>query len=115
MARNSIADGETFTLPAPAGGVVAGRIYVFGDLVGVAKNSAAVGVPVVFERHGVWTFDKEPNASGQAWTVGAKLYWDATNNRLTVTLTGNTLVAVAMEAVVTTGTSGRAMLRPLAG
>lgn len=115
MAKNKIADGATFTLPAPAGGCVAGRIYIFGDLFGVAKSNAAVGQPCVFERHGVWEFPKAVHATDQAWTNGGKLYWDATNNVLTVTAAGNTLVANAAAAVPSTAAVGRAVLRPVAG
>ena len=33
------------------------------------------------------------------WTVGAKVYWDDTNNRCTTVATDNTLIGVAVEAV----------------
>jgi predicted RecA/RadA family phage recombinase len=36
---------------------------------------------------------------GQAWTVGAKVYWDDTNKRCTTVATDNTPVGVAVEAV----------------
>ena len=35
----------------------------------------------------------------QAWTVGAKVYWDDTNKRCTTVATDNTLIGVAVEAV----------------
>ncbi len=35
----------------------------------------------------------------QAWTVGAKVYWDDTNKRTTSVATSNTLIGVATEAV----------------
>ena len=35
----------------------------------------------------------------QAWTVGAKIYWDDTNKRCTTVATDNTLIGVAVEAV----------------
>ena len=36
----------------------------------------------------------------QAWTVGAKVYWDDTNKRCTTVATDNTLIGAAVEAVV---------------
>ena len=74
-----------------------------------------MGQPCVFERHGVWEFPKAVHATDQAWTNGGKLYWDATNNVLTVTAAGNTLVANAAAAVGSTVAVGRAVLRPVAG
>ena len=35
----------------------------------------------------------------QAWTVGARVYWDDTNKRCTTVATDNTPVGVAVEAV----------------
>jgi predicted RecA/RadA family phage recombinase len=35
----------------------------------------------------------------QAWTAGAKVYWDNTNKRSTTVATDNTLIGVATEAV----------------
>ncbi|MCB1470839.1 MAG: DUF2190 family protein, partial [Rhizobiaceae bacterium] len=35
----------------------------------------------------------------QAWTAGAKIYWDDTNKRTTNVATSNTLIGVATEAV----------------
>jgi hypothetical protein len=35
----------------------------------------------------------------QAWTVGAKVYWDDTNKRCTTVATDNTLIGVAVDAV----------------
>lgn len=36
-------------------------------------------------------------AGSEAWTVGAKVYWDNTNSRFTVTSTSNTLCGYATQ------------------
>ena len=48
----------------------------------------------------------------QAWTVGAKIYWDDTNKRCTTVATDNTLIGVAVEAVASgaSDTIGRVRL-----
>ena len=48
----------------------------------------------------------------QAWTVGAKVYWDDTNKRTTTVATDNTLIGVAVEAVASgaSDTIGRVRL-----
>lgn len=36
-------------------------------------------------------------ATGEAWSVNAKVYWDNTNSRFTVTASGNTLCGYATQ------------------
>jgi predicted RecA/RadA family phage recombinase len=38
-------------------------------------------------------------AASQAWTAGAKVYWDNTAKRVTNVASGNTLIGVAVLAV----------------
>ena len=107
--RNSIQEGTTLTAAAPAGGVVAGRVYVFGDILGVAITDAAVGVPVAFETtQSIYRFAK---ATAEAWTLGAKVYWDSTNNRFTTTAAGNTLAGNAAAAALAADTVGLVKMR----
>ena len=56
--------------------------------------------------------DVEFYAGSQAWTVGAKVYWDDTNKRCTTVATDNTLIGVAVEAVASgaSDTIGRVRL-----
>lgn len=111
--KNSIQEGMTLSLPAPAGGVVAGRVYVFGDIVSVAVSTAAAGLVTTFETTpSVYEFTK---VNGEAWTLGAKLYWDAVNFRMTTTAAGNTLVGNAAAAALAAAATGRVKMRPLAG
>ncbi len=107
--KNSVQEGQTLTAAAPAGGVVAGRVYVFGDIIGVATADAAVGVLTVFEtQQSIYRFTK---LAGEAWTLGAKVYWDAANNRFTTTAAGNSLVGNAAAAALSADTTGLVKMR----
>ena len=58
-----------------------------GDALGETVEAALTGV-----------FDVTKIGS-QAWSAGAKIYWDDTNKRTTNVATSNTLIGVATEAV----------------
>ncbi len=79
-----------------AADVAAGEIVIIGTLPGVAQAAVANGAAGLANIGGVYTLTK---VGSQAWTVGAKVYWDATNKRCTTTATDNTLIGVAYEAV----------------
>ena len=40
-----------------------------------------------------------PKTASQAWTVGAKVYWDNTAKACTTTVGSNTLIGIAVLAV----------------
>lgn len=106
MAKNFIQDGEHVTVPAPAA-VTSGAPVVVGALFGVAEHSAASGAPVTLARRGAFRL---PKTTGQAWTVGQKLYWDATNSLVTSTVGSNLLIGIALEAVIAAGAAGIVLL-----
>lgn len=89
-------DGEALTLTAPSGGVVSGGVYQIGQLVVVAAQSAAEGASFVGKTRGVFSVTK---VGSQAWTVGALVYWDASESYFTTTASGNRLAGYAVEAV----------------
>ncbi|MDO5704268.1 MAG: DUF2190 family protein [Paracoccus sp. (in: a-proteobacteria)] len=110
--KNFIAIGNNLTVPlddiAMGEGVIAGNGYLVGALFGVAAASVeyVAGAECVLNLTGVYDLPKQPS---QAWTVGAKVYWDATNDRATTTATGNTLIGVA--TLKTGGTAGETIGR----
>lgn len=106
MARNFVQPGETLTLPAPRA-LASGQGFLVGALFAVALAAAAIGAPVEGRRVGVWSLTK---ASGEAWTVGQRLYWDNTAFRVTSTAAGNTLIGVAAQAQASADTVGRVLL-----
>lgn len=106
LMKNYVQDGDTITLPAPYA-VTSGQGALIGALFGVANNTAASGDDCEFDVEGV--FDITALSTDTA-TVGAKLYWDNTNKRLTTTASGNTLVGVAVAAKAASATTARIRL-----
>ena len=93
--KNYVQPGSTLTLTAPYA-VTSGDGLLVGSIFGVAAGDAASGATVEAALTGVFDLTK---IGSQAWTVGAKVYWDDTNKRCTTVATDNTLIGVAVEAV----------------
>lgn len=106
MAKNYIQAGEHLTVPSPAA-VVSGAPVLIGALFGVAEASAASGAPLTLARRGVFRLAK---TTGQAWSVGQKLYWDATNSLVTSTVGTNVLIGAAAEAQLAAASEGLVLL-----
>ena len=106
--KNFIQPGDVISVTAPAN-VAAGAGVLVGSLFGVAVNTALAAAAVEVATRGVFDLVK---AGSQAWTVGARIYWDDTAKNCTTTASTNKLIGVA---VVATGagageTIGRVML-----
>ncbi|OEY66805.1 DUF2190 family protein [Marinobacter sp. X15-166B] len=101
MANNFIQPGQVLTLTAPAGGVVSGGGYLVGDLFAVALHKAEAGDAFEGQLTGVWSL---PKTSAQAWTEGAKIYWDG--SKATTVSTDNTLIGHAAAAAVNPSGTG---------
>ena len=93
--KNFVAVGNILTLPAPAA-LTSGQGALIGSIFGVAQKDASNGEDVAILVTGVFEL---PKAASQAWTVGAKVYWDNTAKEATKTTTSNTLIGVAVVAV----------------
>ena len=93
--KNYIQPGNTLTLTAPYA-VASGDGLLVGSIFGVASGTAAVGESVEAALTGVYDLKK---VASQAWAAGDKIYWDNTAKNTTKTLTSNTLIGVATEAV----------------
>ncbi|MGR3493308.1 MAG: DUF2190 family protein [Shimia sp.] len=93
--KNYVQPGSTLTLTAPYA-VTSGDGLLVGSIFSVAAGDAASGATVEAALTGVFDLTK---IGSQAWTVGAKIYWDDTNKRCTTVATDNTLIGVAVEAV----------------
>jgi predicted RecA/RadA family phage recombinase len=76
--------------------VTSGNGLLVGSIFGVAAGDAASGATIEAALTGVFDLTK---IGSQAWTAGAKVYWDDTNKRCTTVATDNTLIGVAVEAV----------------
>ena len=72
--RNYIQPGHAITLAAPYD-VVSGAGLLVGSIFGVASHDALSGAEVEAQLTGVIDLAK---VASQAWTAGAKVYWDNT-------------------------------------
>ncbi len=104
--KNYVQPGETLTLTAP-GDVAAGAGVMVGAIFGVAQHAALTGEPLVLVRRGVFTL---PKINAQAWTVGARVYWNNATAALTTAASGNTLVGAAVEAAADPSATGMVVL-----
>lgn len=104
--KNYVSSGAHFTITAAAA-IVSGQMVVAGAIYGVAQESVASGADVVLVRQGIFEL---PKTSAQAWTVGAKLYWDATNSVCTTTASGNTLIGAAAAVAANPSATGLVLL-----
>lgn len=93
--KNFVQKGDNLTLAAPYDRL-SGQGALIGSIFGVASVDVLSGVEAAFVRTGVFTLAKP---GSQAWTVGAKVYWDNTAKNVTTTSTSNTLIGVAVAAV----------------
>ena len=93
--KNYVQPGNTITLTAPYA-VTSGDGLLVGSIFGIASEDTALNDPVEAALTGVFDLTK---VGSQAWTVGAKVYWDDTNKRCTTVATDNTLIGAAVEAV----------------
>ena len=93
--KNYIQPSNTITLTAPYA-VASGDGLLVGSIFGVATGTAALGEAVEAALVGVYDLKK---VASQAWAAGDKIYWDNTAKNTTKTLTSNTLIGVATEAV----------------
>jgi predicted RecA/RadA family phage recombinase len=93
--KTYIQPGHAITLLAPYA-VESGDGLLVGALFGVASHDAASGAEVETQLTGVLDLAK---TASQAWTSGAKVYWDNAAKRVTNVASGNTLVGVAVLAV----------------
>ena len=107
--KNHVKAGKMITLVAPSGGVTSGSLVLSGSIFGVAATSAAEGEEFELATGDVWEL---PKTAAEAWTVGAKIYRDATTGLCTTTSTSNTLIGVAVEAAANPSGTGVVRLNP---
>lgn len=104
--NNNIQPGENLTLAAPYDRN-SGEGALVGTIFGVAQETVLSGADVVLVRRGVFELAK---TSAQAWTVGAKIYWDDTNKVCTTTASGNVVVGAAVQAAANPSATGIVLL-----
>lgn len=75
--------------------ITSGQVLLIGTRIGVALAAIASGATGAVRMLGIFTIAK---LSTDVVAVGALLYWDNTNSRLTTTASGNTLAGYATAA-----------------
>ena len=80
--KNFIQEGEIIEFANSGSAIASGDVVVIGEMVGVACGNIATGESGPVETCGVFELAK---ATGSAWTIGQKLFWDKTNLRFTGT------------------------------
>ena len=104
--KNFVQEGDILTVVAPAA-VLSGAGVLVGTIFGIAQTDAASGAEVAIKRKGVFTHAK---TSAEAWTAGAKIYWDNTNKVFTSTAGTNQLVGAAVAAATNPSATGTVLL-----
>jgi predicted RecA/RadA family phage recombinase len=111
--NNFVREEDELLLTAPSGGVTSGLMYQIGNILVVAKVTAAAGVKFPGRVTGVVTL---PCAASQAWTEGQILYWDNTAfNISTSSASGaNKVAGCAASAKSSSATAGEVRLNGIA-
>lgn len=104
--KNFVQDGDVVAVSAPYA-LTSGQGALVGAMFGVAAYDAANGSSVDIKRRGVFDITALTADTG---AIGAKVYWDNTAKRLTVTATANTLVGCLTLAKLGTDTTARVYL-----
>lgn len=104
--KNFILQGDTLDVVAPSN-VLSGQFVQIGNLGGVATTTALAGQTFALKTTGVFEAAK---LSTESWTVGAVVYWDATNLVATLTAGSNKIMGRVAEPVVAPGSVGRVLL-----
>lgn len=98
--------GETIDYTATAA-VKFGDVVSLTTRVGVAGNDIAAGGVGALHVTGVFVFPKNTDA---AITLGAAVYWDATNAEITATSTNNIAAGYAIEPAAQADTTVKVKL-----
>ena len=94
MTNKYVMSGDVIDHVAPSA-IVSGQVLLIGLRIGVALANIASGATGAVRMLGIFTIAK---LSTDAVAVGALLYWDNANSRLTTTASGNTLAGFATAA-----------------
>ncbi|WP_205926999.1 DUF2190 family protein [Rhizobium sp. P32RR-XVIII] len=105
--KNFLQPGHSIDITVPSGGITAGLPVIIGSLIGIASVTALEGDRASIARVGVFDL---PKVSAQAWTQGAKIYWDAAAKLATTVSTSNTLIGIAADVAANPSVSGPVLL-----
>ena len=92
--KNFVQAGSALTIPAPAA-VASGDVVLVGNIIGIANGAAASGADLDVTTTGVFSIAK---VAGDAFTIGATVYFNTTSKLATTTASGNTAIGTAVAA-----------------
>lgn len=98
MATNFVQPGDAIEFIAPGGGVTAGTPKQIGQVLVVPMVTASATDRFNGMVRGVFRVTK---VGSQAWTEGARVYWDAGNTRFTTVGPGNLFAGFAVVGLGT--------------
>ena len=104
--KTFVQPGLSVPLPVPYT-VTAGQGALVGALFGVVAVDALSGATAEVVVNGVFDITKE---APLVIAVGARVFWDNTNKRVTTTSTGNTAIGHAVVAAASADTTARVRL-----
>ena len=105
--NNFVGNGNSVQAIAPVGGVVGGQLYKLGKLSGVVVADAPEGAQFTLKLTGEYSDIKKK--AGEAWTVGAKLYCNG-SNELELTAANGDFAGFAMNAALSAAVVGNVLL-----
>jgi predicted RecA/RadA family phage recombinase len=106
---NYVKAGDSLTLTAPSGGVVAGLGYLIGNTFVIAHETVAQTLPFEGSTCGVFTLVKQGGA-GVTFAEGARVSYDTTNRRCVAPGTGFVPIGRAIAAAVNADTTVNVVL-----
>jgi predicted RecA/RadA family phage recombinase len=95
----------------PSSAVSLGAVVVVGQLVGVADRPIPANTLGALAVSGIFGMPKA-TGTGSALSLGAKVYWDATNSVVTATVGSNVYVGKVVKAAVDADASVEVIVNP---
>lgn len=105
--NNYVQPGHSLTLTAPSAGVESGKGVKIGNLFVVAAVTAASGESFSGNTVGVYELAKK---AAEAWTEGAKIYWDDSGKACTTTKSTNLWIGHAVADAGANDPTGKVRL-----
>lgn len=114
MSKNRVNDGDIIQWTNGTGSAVsAGEVVEMSTIIGVAETDIANGATGSVAITGVYSLAKTTDATAGLFdTVGAKVSWDTSNNRLTLSATGIQNAGVILATALAATTTATIKLNP---
>lgn len=105
--KNFVESGEYLSLAAAPYAVTSGQGVHVTAIFGIAVADALISTPVEIVTKGVFDITKEP---ALAIALGARVFWDPTNRRITTVTTSAFCVGICVAAALAGDSTVRVLL-----